>query len=152
MPVHNLFYLVNNQISPHLLRDSGPRVQVEIHVPPVLAAFREQRGRKSSDAISGWALFDTGASISAVDQEAVAQLGLNPAGLTAVQTPGGEVQQYLYPIRMVFPSFGNFTVVFNQVIGSELKPQGIIALVGRDVLANCLLVYNGPAGICSLSF
>jgi len=35
--------------------------------------------------------------------------------------------------------------------GSNLQAQGLIALIGRDVLNKCVLVYNGPDGSFSLS-
>jgi len=38
------------------------------------------------------------------------------------------------------------------VIESELKHQGILALIGRDVLADCLFIYDGRHGIFSLAF
>lgn len=124
---------------------------VEIHVPPALVNYFTQRGQPVPKPISGEALFDTGASISAVYTNVITQLGVNPISVTSVHTPGGVVQQNLHPIRFVFPTLGMLTVDFNAVIGSNLHPQGIIALVGRDVLSNCILVYNGPAGMCSIS-
>lgn len=38
------------------------------------------------------------------------------------------------------------------VIASDLSLQGIDALVGRDILARCLFVYDGPANMFSLAF
>lgn len=39
------------------------------------------------------------------------------------------------------------------VIESPLfKQQGIHALIGRDVLSNCILVYNGGAKLYTLAF
>jgi hypothetical protein len=38
------------------------------------------------------------------------------------------------------------------VAESELMVQGIQALIGRDVLKNCLLVYDGALGVFTLSF
>ena len=36
-------------------------------------------------------------------------------------------------------------------LGVKLETPGLIALIGRDVLANCILVYNGPENSVSLS-
>jgi len=152
MPIHNLFYLVKGQINPNGLRNIGPRVRVEIQIPPILAEYFTQRGQPVPEPFSGDALFDTGASISAVDNSAITNLGINPMGVTQVHTPGGTVQQNLYPLRFFFPTLSNLTIDFNAVIGSELRSQGIIALVGRDVLSRCMLVYNGLVGICTISF
>ena len=38
------------------------------------------------------------------------------------------------------------------VAESELMVQGIQALIGRDVLKNCLLVYDGALGVFTLGF
>lgn len=38
------------------------------------------------------------------------------------------------------------------VICSELAVQGIQALIGRDILRNCVLVYNGASGFFTLAF
>ena len=35
--------------------------------------------------------------------------------------------------------------------GASLASQGLIVLIGRDMLANCVLVYNGPDSSFSLS-
>ena len=38
------------------------------------------------------------------------------------------------------------------VAESQLMVQGIQALIGRDVLKNCLLVYDGALGVFTLAF
>lgn len=38
------------------------------------------------------------------------------------------------------------------VVASELRVQGIDALIGRDVLSRCLLWYNGGLGFFTLAF
>ena len=92
MPIHNRFYLVNNQISPLLLQTLGPRETVEIHLAPALAEHFSQTGKPLPSPVTGQALFDTGASVSAVDAQAIGALGLNPVGVTSVHTPGGVVR------------------------------------------------------------
>ena len=39
----------------------------------------------------------------------------------------------------------------HRAYGAKLAPQGLIALIGRDALKACVLVYNGPDGSFSLS-
>lgn len=38
------------------------------------------------------------------------------------------------------------------VVASDLRVQGIDALIGRDVLHDCLLWYNGELGFFTLAF
>jgi len=38
------------------------------------------------------------------------------------------------------------------VAEAQLAMQGIQALIGRDVLKSCLLIYDGQAGVFTLAF
>jgi hypothetical protein len=38
------------------------------------------------------------------------------------------------------------------VIAADLAIQGIHALIGRDVLQDCILIYNGTVGEFTLAF
>jgi hypothetical protein len=95
-------------------------------------------------------LIDTGASITSVDVSIIQSLGIQPVGISNVFTPQGSTQQELFPVKL---SFIGTPIIFNfsSVLGSELRNQGIFALIGRDVLSRCILIYNGPAGHFSLS-
>lgn len=151
MPVYNRWFLDKDRPSSKVLKDRGPRISVEIHIPRALASFLTQKGEKIPSPITGSALVDTGASISAVDNTAVCNLGIQQIGVTQVLTPGGKQQQYLYAALLSFPEIP-LTVEISAVIGSSLKEQGIIALIGRDVLSKCILIYNGPEGFISLAY
>jgi hypothetical protein len=56
----------------------------------------------------------------------------------------------VYPIRI---NFVGFPLAINapRAVGAALKPQGLIALIGRDILANCTLHYNGAVGQITLA-
>jgi hypothetical protein len=152
MPVHNQFLLgPKNQLNPNLLRLKGPVVHVEIQIPTVLAQTLQQQGKPLPQPVTGFCLVDTGASKTCVDAGAVAGLGVSPINRVQVQTPSGSTSQYTYPVRMSFPGTQLPGFEFSSVIGSVLAAQGIVGLLGRDVLSNFLLVYNGPAGLFSLA-
>ena len=51
--------------------------------------------------------------------------------------------------RMDVIGFG--TVDLRRAYGVKLGSQGIIGLIGRDILENLILVYNGPDGTFSLA-
>jgi hypothetical protein len=36
-------------------------------------------------------------------------------------------------------------------MGAKLKPMGLVAIIGRDILQRATLFYNGGAGTISLS-
>lgn len=101
-------------------------------------------------------LVDTGASSTVVDAETIAPLNLTPTGATQVHTPttaGAGESRFLYDIAMLMYHPDN-TRVFatHPVIATDFKSQGIGGLLGRDVLASCLLVYDGATGNYSLAF
>ena len=46
---------------------------------------------------------------------------------------------------------GKTTVASPRVAGAELGVQGLVLLIGRDLLANACLIYNGLAGEFTLA-
>jgi len=120
-------------------------------VPQALEDLLSQQGKPVPKPIAGKALMDTGASITAVDDSIITSLGVQPVGVTTVHTPSGSAQQNQYPARFNFPGSGLPQLNVHQTIGSILRPQGIIALIGRDALSNVVLVYNGPGGFITLA-
>ncbi len=129
----------------------GPRLNVEVHVPQPLATLLSQQGKPIPKPAPGLALIDTGASITAVDDSVITSLGVQPIGVTTVHTPSGSAPQNQYPVRFVFPGSSLPELSVTQAIGSVLRPQGIVALIGRDALSSVILVYNGPVGMMTLA-
>ena len=86
----------------------------------------------------------------------ILQLGLVPTGTTSIITPSTGNQAHTcaqYDASVVLIHL-ELAYTFNAlpVIESDLKHQGILALIGRDVLSSCLFVYDGRHGIFSLAF
>lgn len=109
------------------------------------------------DVIPIRALLDTGASNTAIDPIVLSALGLTPTGSTLVNTPttGATPQAAdLYDVAFIIPA-GNAAPLFSQtlaVFSSELHAtQGFHALIGRDILSQCVFVYNG-SGFFTLSY
>jgi len=157
MPVHNRFFLGQGaKIDPHVLAQAGPLLHVEVSVPTALGRYLAERGQPIPAPVAGWALLDTGATRSCVDASVLQKLGLSPVGVVQTATAGGMVPQYLYPARLRFPAEG-LDIEFASVIGVDLKglriaDRELIVLIGRDVLAHCVLIYNGPGGFFTLAF
>ena len=55
-----------------------------------------------------------------------------------------------YPIQLEVMSWP-IKMQTNRAMGASLKAQGLVALIGRDILRACVLVYNGGAGTFSRS-
>lgn len=102
-------------------------------------------------------LLDTGASGTCVDPSVLAALGLTPTGTVPVSTPTTGATPVVvdqYDIGLIIPA-GNGQPLLSQtlpVVASELlAAQGFHALIGRDILSQCVFVYNG-SGFFTLSY
>ena len=136
----------------------GPIIQIQIEVPSALAESLRLANQPIPNPVDGLALIDTGATITSIHAAILTGLGINPVGVANVGTAGGPQQQFTYPARFSFPGTPLPGFELAQVIGCDLTGQTVlnqrplIGLIGRDVLSNAVLVYNGSAGMFSLSF
>jgi hypothetical protein len=102
------------------------------------------------------ALIDTGAGISSISPRIARALALVPSGVTPIHsaTTGGAPQNCnLYDVCLAFvqPSIKVLGVAI-PVIEVELGTPGIEVLLGRDILRQCLCVYDGQSGTFVLAF
>lgn len=101
-------------------------------------------------------LIDTGASCTLLDCPIIAALGIDPTGQQQINTPStgntpATVNQYdisLFLAHRVAPKF----IQTLPIIESDFSAQPIDGLLGRDVLRECLLVFDGEAQRFSLAF
>lgn len=99
--------------------------------------------------VQATALIDTGASGSVVQAGLLAPLGLNPVGVIPISTPTtSNTSCAQYAVQMIMPhGFIELTV-----IEAPLQGQNIQALIGRDVLRHCLLIYDGVSQTFTWSY
>lgn len=135
----------------NVLISSGPCIQVEIALHPTLAQHLQAQGQPVPAPVTGVGLIDTGASLSAIDHSVVQSLQLAPIGTLNVGGVAGPNQHLKYPAAFRFPSPTFPGINFNFVLGANIIGQGIVALIGRDVLTHFVLVYNGVLGQYILS-
>lgn len=152
MPVYNHFYLVDQKLHHGALLNRGPVLNVEISVPSSLAGVWEKQSLAIPAPQAGTALLDTGASRTCVDRDVIQRLNIPSIGIERVYTPQGSEEQYKYPVRVSFPGTPLPSVDFGSAYGATLKEQGIIALIGRDLLAHFVFTYNGPGGFITLAY
>lgn len=129
----------------------GPIVEVSISVAPIVAQTILSAGGTVPPPVKGLGLIDTGASGTCVDDDAAAALQLPVTGTaTMVSASHAGSQRNLYPIQLEVVGWP-IKMQTNRAMGASLKAQGLVALIGRDILRVCVLVYNGGAGTFSLS-
>lgn len=158
MPIYNYFSFKpdgNILIDSSILRSAGPLVNVEISIPTVLAQLYDQIKQPIPAPITGWAMLDTGAYRTSVDNTTIQSLKVSAVGRESTLTPSGPKDQNTYPAHFKFPGT-TIDLDFNEALGSDLQGQmfngkPIIALVGRDILSECLFIYNGSSGMYTLT-
>lgn len=142
------------QISPE-----GPILTAIVTVSqPKLAALQAAQ-QPVPTPVTIRALVDTGASCTCIDPSVLQSLQLTPTGSASVHTPStGAVPAAAdqYDVGLAIFAAVNQAPLFLQtvpVIAAELlQAQRIHALIGRDILQQCMLHYNGTTGTFSLAF
>jgi len=134
---------------PEALRSSGAIFPIEVSLPQILVDHLTKQGITPSPPVKGRAIIDTGASISVVDLLVLSSLQISPIGVATVLTTAGPTNQNLYPARFILP---RLVVDLSAVIGADLRPLQIIALIGRDILSRFIMIYHGNAGRVTLAF
>ena len=133
------------------LQQAGPCVPIVLS--PLEEHLQALAGQRTAPIplLNGLALIDTGASVTCIDQEAARTAGL--AIVDSGPMHSATHENHIVPIYagmiqiQTFPAFRT-----TRAYGAHLEPQGVIALIGRDMLASCMFTYNGADGSFSLAF
>ena len=149
MPTLTRRYNVKDQPAPSLLRNRGPSVVATVSVTDEHAkSFSANKDLPKP--VQGIALIDTGASLTCIDNAAAREAGLavvdvgtiSSATDTAVEVP-------IYAGKISVPGLPSLPVT--GAYGLDVSSQGLIAIIGRDVLEKCVFVYNGTGAVFSIS-
>ena len=125
------------------LQKEGALLDVEVHA-------RRADGT-ACPPVRGRALIDPGADRSAFDSAALECAA--PAGSYWAQGVTSEsVELPMYDVTLVLPGTSIEPVVVEHAAGTpHLASQGLVGLVGRDVLQHGALAYDGLSGTYALS-
>ncbi len=133
---------------PAALQMRGPVLQVTVTIEQNAGAALLAQG-KAVGTRTGWALIDTGASNTCIDEQAATELALPVIDVGNMQSASHDKHPCnIYPVKVV-----TAVVTLNspRTMGAALASQGLLVIIGRDVLQSCNLFYNGPAGQFTLS-
>jgi len=97
------------------------------------------------------AMVDTGASGLALDNSIIQALNLTRRGLVRVHTASGSRLANLYVVSLSFPAteLRSYDVV--RATEVDLSAQPFKCLIGREIMANWHVHYNGQTGAISIS-
>jgi hypothetical protein len=164
MPIHRVPYNSPGKNSgervpnPNLLQQTGPCIRVKVDIPAALAEMLKTTESPIPPSQTGWVLIDTGAGVSAVDGSVLRALTVAEMDMAKVVTANGTAIYPRYPARLSFPETPIPAREFGRIFGADLSGYregpgpSIIALIGRDVLRDCVFVYNGREAFFSLEF
>ena len=155
MPVFNFFHW--DKDLGRTLNETGALVSVEIGIPTALKQYLSEKGAAIPPAIAGFALVDTGAFATAVDESVFISLGVSHIDEISTDTAHGAGKSNVYPANVSFPGMNVTDMPMERVIGCKLKwktrdEKEIIMLLGRYLLQYFLFVYNGPSSDVTLCY
>ena len=129
------------EITRHTYEVNGEIRETLSYRPVVSVTIRPLKG---GFAISGPALIDTGATMTAIDLRVAQTYGFIASGSISVWTADGEESTNpMYEVQLS----GIADYAQDLVITScSVLEQGVVALLGTDLLASCKLVYDGANG------
>lgn len=137
----------------------GPVVDLGLWIGRAAAQALIARGRPVPAPQAVRALIDTGADRTAIHPVVLGSIASPPAGTARVRRPGGTGASRsvdLHDVRLAIagsptPAIPTTWVELEAVAVAPANP-GILALIGRDLLAHCQFFYDGWRGELLLVF
>lgn len=143
MAVHRLSFA-----APVLQKD-GPRIFIEISAPLDEIKEGSAIGLEYPPPFGCTAIIDTGASITVVNPELVERCKLRATGYAIVASIEKKAQYHQHAARIRFPNTPLKGLDEIPVVACKILQQPYACLIGRDILRNWLLTYNGD-GVVSI--
>jgi hypothetical protein len=98
-------------------------------------------------------LVDTGAALTALDEKVIEALALTPTGELEVHLAKTSSKGRRFDVSLLLPAPEGPAMLLHALPVFEGNFRfGVDGFLGRDVLAHCVLVYDGPARRFTLAF
>ncbi|MBI2803630.1 MAG: hypothetical protein HYX68_01435 [Planctomycetes bacterium] len=130
--------------------EDGALVKISIGWSIIAANKLRVAGRPVPMRIEAFALLDTGAEVTCLDSTLIEELELPLDGLALANAPALQgiafASQYDASPSILHPSgnaLAHLTLTDVSVLELPLNVLGYQAVIGRDVLAKCVFLYNG---------
>ena len=135
----------------------GPLIDIYLTASAQRLAALAAAGTTAPQPVLAKALVDTGASHTSFDTSIVPQLGLSPTGIVSVVTPSTgatpcEMLSYDLGFHIPFPNGQYWSKPLWVATAADLLHQGFSVLLGRDLLAEGMLIYDGKHNTFTMSF
>lgn len=142
-----------SKIKSDFLEKDGPVIGILVLPPDHIQDQIKNSGQRIT-GIHIRAIIDTGAESSSISIKTLEELNLVPHNMRPRISAHGKNQQPVFDVVV--------QIQFNQpkkdvnfkleAAGLDLDEFGIYALIGRDILKHCKLIYNGKVGNYELEF
>jgi hypothetical protein len=144
---------------PHLtltIGSDGPTIDLAVTADRAWQRRLVSQGSPVPPPITVRALIDVGSGLSVVHPEVLHRLGLQATGSARIRRPGPGSELYLAALFDVQLSIGGIGPgahwISTRAVGAVPSTATILTLIGRDVLEQCTLFYNGPRRELTLSY
>jgi hypothetical protein len=131
------------------LHQTGPQLQIAIGLQPAAEQAVRDAGDPLPAPVALPCMIDTGATLTIIAQGTGAKLGLKPVGVVTMSTASHKgVPCEQYAVRLAMP---NNIIIDITATEMPMPDPSTQALIGRDILSQCVLVYVGYAETFTLS-
>ena len=156
MPILNYRRKGRNQAgkvvpAPEALANLGPVVPMTLTLPNHVQRAYIKRGKQPPAPVKGLAMIDTGATMTCFDTASAQRAGLPTVGVARMMSASHAGHHVpMFTGKIICP---RMTIDMVLGMGASLSSfgNGLIALLGRDILKSAILIYNGPGGHFSLA-
>ena len=143
MSIHNWGFESPSDPASHF-EQWGIRLAVRVGVHRYVADHSRTRGIAVPADVSCVAIVDSGCTRTAIDLGIAQELGLPKLGQTAVSTAAGPQMSPVYAFSIMIDN--DLVLDCIQGVGCDLASQELGALIGMDLLSNCIMILNGQGG------